>query len=135
MSIRNLILEHINGAEMTGRDELVALIQDIVPVPPKDELERRYIASFVARTVATFKDKQGRRIILARRSPEDTQYINIETCKSKKILDEIRKRLKNEINGRNDTLDKVNFQIVAIQTQLFPEQITRTWKKISAKGE
>lgn len=119
MKTKELIIEYVDAKGITDKEELVALIQDKVEVPEHKDLERRYLESLISRAVATVRDEEGRRCILAKRSAADTQYINLGRCENLDILQDIKKRMEKDINGRRKSMKKVDLRITAVQLNLF----------------
>lgn len=118
-NINKLIIEYVDKKGISDKEELIAIIQDEAKVPEMDELKRRYLANIVNRAVATVRDAEGRRWILARRSGKDTQYVNLEKCDDCKVLRAIRDRLTKEMLGRKQSIKKVDLRITAVQLDLF----------------
>lgn len=118
MKAKDLIIEYVDKQSISDKEELIA-IMDKVETPEADELRKRYLASIISRAVATVRDADGRRCILAKRDADGTKYVNLEQCKDLNILQEIKKRLQKEIGGRNRSLKKVDLKITAVQLNMF----------------
>ncbi len=115
----DFIVDIVTKKDITDRDELVVLLWDKVETPSESELRRRYIATKVNHIIATIRDKDGQRGVLAKRGTDGTKYVNLQKCNDLKILDEIKKRLEREIKGRTQSLKKVQKKIAKGQMDMF----------------
>lgn len=119
MKAKDLIIDYVDKQSISDKEELIAIIIDKVETPDEEELRKRYLASIVNRIVATVKDGEGRRCILAKRGADGTKYVNIKQCEDLDILKEIRRRIKKDIGGQNRSLKQVDLRITAVQLNMF----------------
>lgn len=119
MKAKDLIIEYVDKQSISDKEELLAIIMDKVETPEAEELRKRYLASVISRVVATVRDADGQRCILAKRGSDGTKYINLETCNDLDILKAIKNSLVKEIGGRNRSLKKVDLKITAVQLNMF----------------
>ena len=119
MKAKDLIIEYVDKQSISDKEELIAIIMDKVETPEAEELRKRYLASVISRVVATVRDADGQRCILAKRSSDGTKYVNLETCNDLDILKAIKNSLVKEIGGRNRSLKKVDLKITAVQLNMF----------------
>ena len=110
MGNKDLIL-YMDGKSVVDREEIITRFSGRYKVPPYEKLTRSYIASKIAQALAAARDEEGRRLILARRSPVGIQYVNIGVCEDPDILVNIRKRINKDILGQKASLEKVELRI------------------------
>ena len=74
-----------------------------------DILQRRYRLSVGQQFMATFRDEKGQREILAASNGKGgMDYLILEFCKDDHKLHSIQRRLQNQANGLNSTVDRVS---------------------------
>ncbi len=71
------------------------------------ELQRAYRLSVGQRMLAEIRDEEGKREILADRACKATEYIILETCNDPEKLARIRNRLRSQIAGLEQTVEKI----------------------------
>jgi hypothetical protein len=83
-------------------------------VPPYEKLARSYLAAKIAQGLASARDGDGRRLILAKRGKDGVRYVNITACRKLPVLRHIRQRIQKDIVGQGASLEKVELQIAAV---------------------
>jgi hypothetical protein len=109
------LLAFVGGKEVVTREEIIALFGDNYKIPSYEKLSKSYIASKIAQSLATARDEDGRRCILARRGREGVHYVNIDICKDLPVLVHIHSRIENDIIGQSASYEKVDSRIKAIE--------------------
>jgi hypothetical protein len=112
------LLEFMDGREVIDREEIIARFGNFYKIPSYEKLSKSYIAAKIARSLASARDEDGRRLVLARRGKDGIQYVNIEVCKSLPILRHIRRRIENDIIGQGASLEKVDLRIEAVDGEV-----------------
>ena len=113
------LLEFMLSREYAFREDIISRFGNRYEVPPYKKLAESYIASKIAQDLASARDGDGRRCILARRGRGGTQYVNIGRCRDTLALKHIRKRIQKDILGQEASLEKVDFRLNSIQLNLF----------------
>ncbi|GHU97980.1 hypothetical protein FACS1894211_00910 [Clostridia bacterium] len=114
MSNKRELLAFVDGKEMIDREEIIARFGDGYKIPPYEALRRKYIAAKIAQGFSQARDEDGRRLVLARRSRDGVQYVNIDICKNLVPLEDIRRRIENDIIGQSASLEKVDNRIAVV---------------------
>jgi hypothetical protein len=114
MSNRQELLAFVGGREMIDREEIIARFGSSYRVPSYEKLSKSYIAAKIAQGFAQARDGDGRRIVLARRGKDGVQYVNIDVCKSPVPVEDIRRRIENDIIGQGASLEKVGNRIAVV---------------------
>lgn len=72
-----------------------------------DTLQEQYRKRLGQRLMASIRDENGKREVLAHGS----EYIVVECCNNQRTLKAIRSRIKSQANGLDDSVDKVSRRI------------------------
>ena len=72
-----------------------------------DILQERYRKRLGQRLMASIRDESGKREVLAHGS----EYVVVECCNDQQALKAIRRRIQSQVNGLDNSADKVNCRI------------------------
>ena len=72
-----------------------------------DVLQERYRKRLGKRLMASIRDESGKREVLAHGS----EYVVVECCNDQQALKAIRRRIQSQVNGLDNSADKVNYRI------------------------
>ena len=72
-----------------------------------DVLQERYRKRLGQRLMASIRDESGKREVLAHGS----EYVVVECCNDQQALKAIRRRIQSQVNGLDNSADKVNYRI------------------------
>ena len=73
-----------------------------------EALQKAYRKKLGQRIVASIRDEEGRRAILA---SNGGKYITVDRCDSRRELRGVRRRIQNHINGLDDSMKKVGARL------------------------
>ena len=105
------LLEFMAHREYACREDIIERFGDRYEVPPYEKLAESYIASKIAQDLASARDEEGMRCILARRGRGGTQYVNVGRCRNVLALKHIKGRIQNDIAGQKLSLKKVDLRL------------------------
>lgn len=96
------------GTELRiGADEIAAILKKHGVEADAERLQDSYRKRLGQRLMASIRDEEGRREVLARGS----EYIVVECCSDQQILKAIRHRIQSQMNGLDDSAGKVRRRV------------------------
>ena len=103
------------GANMRiSSGEIAAILKKHGVSGDMDALQNSYRKRLGQRLMASIRDENGRREVLARGS----EYIVVECCNDKRELKTIRQRIQSQMNGLDDSAGKVRRRIRVLEQLL-----------------
>ena len=101
------ILEKLGTELRIGADEIAAILKKHGVEADAERLQDSYRKRLGQRPMASIRDEEGRREVLARGS----EYIVVECCSDQQILKAIRHRIQSQMNGLDDSAGKVRRRV------------------------
>lgn len=114
--VRQALEEYISGRSKVTREELAVLIKQLEMPPDVSELMEREYNNTASRFLASHKDKNGHRTILANR--KTGEFVNIEASNNLDDLNEIRASLEYSIEGHRRTITKIQMKELVLSGQI-----------------
>ena len=94
--------------------EIAAILKKHGVSGDAESLQDSYRKRLGQRLMASIRDENGRREVLARGS----EYIVVECCADRQALKAIRQRIQSQMNGLDDSADKVRYRIGVLERLL-----------------
>lgn len=101
------ILEKLGADLRIGSGEIAAILKKHGVEADVERLQDSYRKRLGQRLMASIRDEEGRREVLARGS----EYIVVECCSDQQALKAIRHRIHSQMNGLDDSAGKVHRRI------------------------
>ena len=101
------ILEKLGADLRIGSGEIAAILKKHGVEADVERLQDSYRKRLGQRLMASIRDEEGRREVLARGS----EYIVVECCSERQALKAIRHRIHSQMNGLDDSAGKVRRRI------------------------
>ena len=101
------ILEKLGADLRIGSGEIAAILKKHGVEADVERLQDSYRKRLGQRLMASIRDEEGRREVLARGS----EYIVVECCSDQQALKAIRHRIHSQMNGLDDSAGKVSRRI------------------------
>lgn len=101
------ILEKLGADLRIGSGEIAAILKKHGVEADVERLQDSYRKRLGQRLMASIRDEEGRREVLARGS----EYIVVECCSDQQALKAIRHRIHSQMNGLDDSASKVRRRI------------------------
>lgn len=115
-------LAYIRKYGEADKQELIELIRPYETIPAPEELENRYLGSRVAQYMASDKDPDGFRRIVAEKRKRCSRYIVVKVCKNIEMLKNIYRRFSNTVMGMRKNMRTVGTCIHSLQESMFDEK-------------
>ena len=87
--------------------EIAAILEKHGVSEDADVLQERYRKRLGQRLMASIRDESGKREVLAHGS----EYVVVECCNDQQALKAIRRRIQSQVNGLDNSANKVNCRI------------------------
>lgn len=104
------ILEKLGADLRIGSGEIAAILKKHGVEADVERLQDSYRKRLGQRLMASIRDEEGRREVLARGS----EYIVVECCSDQQALKAIRHRIHSQMNGLDDSAGKVRRRICVL---------------------
>lgn len=105
------ILEKLGADLRIGSGEIAAILKKHGVEADVERLQDSYRKRLGQRLMASIRDEEGRREVLARGS----EYIVVECCSDQQALKAIRRRIQSQMNGLDDSAGKVRRRIHVLE--------------------
>lgn len=119
------VLETLYANLRISSGEIAAILKKYDVRADAERLQDSYRKRLGQRLMASIRDEEGRREVLARGS----EYIVVECCSDQQILKAIRHRIHSQMNGLDDSAGKVRRRIRVLdrlKARLSPRKQKRT---------